>query len=192
VGSDLTLTGQRLILFSPKPDGNNVLEEAYGYLTNVLQAWDGTEQRILLRSVATRDLRFQVLVGSARESSDLATRLFAGGRGLFSVPIWQDAVPITAPVAQNDGSIYCDTTGRAFAEGEVCLLWRDYWTWEPMVISGVFSEHLDLTSGAANAWPVAGTICVPLMPARLVDVAQLKHLAGAVASLDVSFSGEVV
>jgi hypothetical protein len=192
VGSDLTLTGQRLILFSPKPDGNGVLEESYGYLTDLLRAWDGTEQRILLRSVATRDVRFPVLLGSARESGDLATRLFAGGRGLFSVPLWQDAVPLTQAVAQNESSIYCETTGRAFTEGSVCMLWRDYWHWEPLVVSGVLSDHLDLTSGAAVAWPLAGTICVPLMPARLVDAVPLKHLSGAVAAIDVSFSGEVV
>lgn len=192
VGSDLTLTGQRLILFGSKPDGNTALEEQYGYLTDVLQAWNGEEQRILLRSVPSRDLHYQVVVGTAREASDLAVRLFAGGRGLFSVPIWQDAVPLTQAVAMNDSSIYCDTTGRAFAQGEVCLLWRDYWTWEPLVIGGVLSDHVDLTSGAAAAWPLAGTLCIPLMPARLLDSAQLKRHSGQVANLDVTFSGEIV
>ncbi len=190
-GTTLVLTGQRLVLLSASPNAEDAVEESYGYMTDLMQAWDGTEQRVLLRAIASRELRFRVTLATAREAGDVATRLYAGGRGLFSVPLWQDAAPLTAPAAPGATSVYLETAGRAFAEGGVCVLWRDHWTWEPATIQSVAADHLVLDSGIAGAW-AAPAVCVPLLTARLLDAVPLERVAPAVADVSVAFAQEAV
>jgi hypothetical protein len=75
------------MLFTARPDGSLGFEEAYGYETDVLTAWDGTEQRVLLRELPTRTLRFSALLTDSLEVADVMGRLFANGVQPFSVPL---------------------------------------------------------------------------------------------------------
>jgi hypothetical protein len=189
-GTDCHVTGLRVILFTAAP--NDEFEEAYGYLTDVLTAWDGSEQRIGLRSRPSRQFRFRATLGDAAEAAELMARLFATGKFSFSVPVWPDAVEPSAPVAIGAGEIAVETAGCGFEAGGSCILWRDQWTWEAFVIESVEASRLVLRSLATQDWPVAGTLLIPLRPARLLQDTALRRLSPQVAEIDAVFSVEAV
>jgi len=114
------------------------------------------------------------------------------GRFSFSVPLWMDAIELTAPVAQGDTVIHLDTVGRAFKEDGICMLWKDRWTWEAFAIASVEADQLHLQSAATVAWPITGTLCIPLVAARALEDLQVQHLNGEVAEIDSTFSMEPV
>lgn len=189
-GTDCRVTGLRVILFTPKPNGDGGFEEAYGYLTDVIGAWDGSEQRIQLRSTPSRELRFRATLTDAASVAEVMARLFATGKFVFSVPLWPDAIEPTGPVALEATEISVQTAGRGFEAGATCMLWRDQWTWEAFVIDTVEASRLTLRSAATRTWPQAGTLCVPLLPARLLEAAPLRRLSGPVAEIEATFSVE--
>jgi hypothetical protein len=189
-GADLTLTGLRVMLFTARPDGSLGFEESYGYETDVLTAWDGTEQRVQLRELPTRSLRFTVLLTDALEVADVMGRLFANGVLPFSVPLWPDATRPAWPVSPGDSQIVVTTTGRGFVAGGTALLWKDQWTYEAVVINQVFSDHLTLVGTVAGSWSAEGSIVVPLMSARLLTAPSVERVSGGVASVDLEFSWE--
>lgn len=189
-GADLTLTGLRVMLFTARPDGSVGFEETYGYETDVLTAWDGTEQRVLLRELPTRTLRFAALLTDSLEVADVMGRLFANGVLPFSVPLWPDATRPAWRVNPGDAQIVVTTTGRGFVAGGTALLWKDQWTFEAVVINQVFSDHLTLVGTVAGSWPAEGSVIVPLISARLLSAPSVERISGGVASVDLEFSWE--
>jgi hypothetical protein len=189
-GSVLALTGLRVVLFPVKPNGDRGVDELYGYLTDIITGWDDTEQRVQLRAVPARQLRFTATMFDPRQAADVYARLYGVGMGIFSVPIWPDATPLTAVVNAGDTVINIDTTSRAFAVGGLVLLWSDQWTWESVVITGVSASYLT-TAATTYTWQVAGTLAIPLMSGRLLSAADLKTQAPVFAEVEVAFDSEL-
>lgn len=186
-GSDLTLTGWRILVYAQHPNGQVL--EPYGYLTRVLEAWDGTEQRSGLRSRPDREERIKSTVCTMDRLLALQAQLYAGGHFPFGVPLWMDATPATADVALAATLVALNTPGRAFVAGSLCLLYRDPEHWEALPIDSVEADHLHLQSPTAQAWAVPGTLCVPVAPARLLSATELQH-RGGIARLEAAFSLE--
>ncbi len=188
-GIDFTVTGLRAMLFTARPDGAVAVEETYGYATDVMTAWDGTEQRTQLRELATRALRFTVTFVDAVDASEAMGKIFATGSNLFVLPLWPDATQIAVTASSGAGTIYLSTTGRGFVAGGKMILWRDQWNYELAVINQVFADHVTLTGTLVGTWTL-GAIAMPLLYARILAAPTLNRVAGSVASLDVEFSAE--
>lgn len=189
-GADCHVVGLRVVLFALKPNGE--VEEQYGYLTEVLQAWDGTEQRVGLRVVPDRTLSYKVTTTSQLDAQNLVARILTTGRFAFSVPVWQDAADLAAPVAILDTEVYVDTVGRDFRAGGVCMLWRSREVWEAFVIASVEADHIHLRSAAVYSWAIAGTLCIPLVAGRSLDDLRVNRISGDVTEVESEFSVEPV
>lgn len=189
-GSDLTLEGTRMLLFTARPNGSAGVRERYGYPTNVLAAWDGGEQRVQLRERPRREQRFAPTFVSAGDALEAMAKLYLGGSSVFAVPFWPDAAPLAAAVSPGATAVYVETAGRAFAAGGNALLWRDQWTAEAFAILEVFADRLTVSGTIAGSFAAAGTLCAPLLPMRLLEAAPFERAGGQVASLEVAFSEE--
>lgn len=191
-GADVTVTAQRTPLFTARPNAAARVRERYGYLTNVISAWDGTEQRVQLTERPRRELAFRPTLVSAAEAFELMAKLYATGVQPFAVPVWPDASPLTADVTFGDSLVYVDTAGRAFVAGGTALLWRDQWTAEAVPVAEVHADHLVLADQVVGSFAAAGTVCVPLEAMRLLEAPSLERQGGSVAEVEVAFSGELV
>lgn len=190
-GTDCHVLGFRLTIFplSPQWEGAGV-EEGFGYLTDLLRARDGTEQRVQLAGQATRELTFAALAADPREAAEAMVKLFGGGHLLFGVPYWPDATPLTGAVSPGATTIPCDTTSRIFAPGGLFILWRDSRTWEAFTVQTVNPTSLVATAGAVGTWPQAGTLVVPLLSARLSQPAEVSHPSPDVSEIRGTFVTE--
>lgn len=188
-GADLTLSGTRMLIFAARPNGAAGVRERFGYLTDVMQAWDATEQRVQQRETPVRELRFSPLFVEASDALEVMAQLYLAGVSVFAVPFWPDATPATAAVASGASLVYADTAGREFEAGGNAILWRDQHTFEAFAILSVEADHLVVDGVIAGNF-AAGTQCAPLLPMRALEAPPLNRLSGPVANLEVTFTQE--
>lgn len=190
-GADLTVTGTRQLVFSARPGFSPSMQERVGFVTDVITARDKSEQRIQVREIPDRELRFTVTLVDGRDVGDVAGRLFVAGADVLLTPYWPDMTPLTAAASPSDTALWLDTTTRTFAAGDVAVLWRDQWNYQAVTIDTVFADHLTLTQPLGSSWP-AGTTCAPSFSARLLTAPSMQRLSGDAATTDLAFSEEVV
>lgn len=188
-GADLTLSGTRMLLFTARPNGAAHVHERFGYLTDVMQAWDATEQRVQLRETPARELRLSPLFVEAADALEVMAKLYLSGVSVFAVPFWPDATPIVAPITSGASLVYLDPSGRDFVDGGNAILWLDQHTFEAFTILTVEADHL-VVDGVIVGDYTAGTQCVPLEPMRALEAPPLTRLSGPVAGLEVTFTQE--
>jgi hypothetical protein len=188
-GSDLTLTGWRLVAFSIPPDGIGTVQESLAYLTDLLEGWDCQEQRAQLREVPVYGLGYSFACLEARESQLLRGLLEGQGANLYAVPMWQYANRLEADVlagatslaVETDSVLYPDWTGQ-----KLLLLWRDAHTCEVALVDTVGVGTVTLSKGTGLAWP-AGTLVVPVVVGRLNGAPELARDSTRVRSGKVAF-----
>jgi hypothetical protein len=188
LGATFRLLGWRMVVFAVKPNGS--FAESLGYLTDIIQSWNGSEQRISLREIPARALRFTATAPTQGAAQKMVTRMFVTGRFMTAVPLWPDAIELSAPVSIGSYQIATDTDGRDFVAGGLCILWRDADTWETFQIASVEAGHLHLTSPAEADWPLQGTLCIPLTNARSLDDFVVRQAGGEAAETMVAFHTE--
>lgn len=180
-----------LQVFSPDPDWRMGVRERTAWLTDVLPSPYGGEQRVELRRHPRTHLAFRVATLDARASARLEALLYGWQGNRYAVPLWPDAVQITAPVAPGATSVAAPTVLRRFAAGGRMLLWRDIHTYELLEIETVASESLGLAEGAVGAWAADGrTFAIPVLVGRLPATQPLRRLAGFAAEATVEFELE--
>lgn len=189
-GTDVTLTGSRLVPFPFAADFRESLTERISHLTQVMEAESGAEQRRQLREWPRRGLSFLITLPEARHAQHASALLYSWADGGFGVPLWQYSSRLTADAGVGASTLALDTTDLPFAAGGFALLWRDPFTWEAVTIDAVSPTGLGLMSPIASAWTAAGTHVLPLAIGRLEPGAPLRWLTLDIGVSRVAFTLE--
>jgi hypothetical protein len=81
-----------------------------------------------------------------------------------------------------------DLEARLLVEDDVpVLLWSAHDNWEPGILSATAAGTLTLRAAIANAWPIAGTVVLPLALMALGDMIETQRPARGIAELDLAF-----
>lgn len=181
----LAVTGNRILVFGYAPDWSEAPRETYAWLTDVLTAQDGSEQRVALRGAPRRGLAFRIVALDQHQCNVLETLLLGWQARLYALPVWTDPQWLAAPLAAGSLSIPCATSGYEFAPDGLALLWRDYLTFESVEVASVGGASLALKRPTVAAWP-AGTRLLPVRFGRLPARQKLTRLSDTAmeASLD--------
>jgi hypothetical protein len=166
-GTNLHLVGFRIIPWVFNPNTLFAIVETFGYMTDVLTAFAGMEQRIQLRAVPIGSISYTATFTDKREAQMAAAILFGNQPRAFGVARWQFRRFLTAPAAADAEIIYLDTTNAPFEVGGLMFLWRDPFTWEAQTILEVHADHLVLEVGLNQSWAAGVTWVVPMVIARL-------------------------
>lgn len=168
-GNVLAIVGFRLIPFPFEPNMATSLREGFGYLTDIIVAFSGMEQRIQLRDVPVGSITYSVLLNERRDAQMAAAILFGNQPRAYGVARWQYRTTLTAGASADDLSIYCATANIPFVAGGLVMLWVDPYTWEIHTIESIAADHLVITSGLQGAWTAGITTVVPMVVGRLSD-----------------------
>lgn len=185
--TDLTVIGFRMIPFGFEPNRAQDIVESFGYLTDVIESFDGTEQRVQLRTTPVGTIGFSVLLDQLRDVQEANAILFGNQSRPFGVPRWQFLVPLTAPASAGELELFCDTTSISFEVGGLCLVWMDSRTLEAHTIAEVFPDRVVLSFPLERSWP-AGARVIPLVIGRLSPEEVLAWESLAIGSQDLVFS----
>lgn len=181
----LRVTGHRVAIWKTKPNWRRKVTERWIWLTDVLTAYDNTEQRIKLRDKPRREYEFQVTAW-AQERQEMENALWGWQHRLFAVPIWQDRRRLVSGTSAGGESLSLDTDGTEFEEGGLVILTDHNGLAEAQEILTVSAGSLALKLPLQKAWP-AGTYVYPARLGRIGDSQKLNRLTGDVVDLIVNF-----
>jgi len=164
----LTLTGTR----APQLSGDigyllfphnweDGFEETLEWKTDVMIAYDRTEQRVQLRTMPRRFWDLRLLV-SGEERRKLETWMGMRKTRYMFMPIWRDAVKLETPVNSGESTVTLDAYGDNYADGTPIVIWKDWETKEVRLINGHGSDYVSVDSPFLRDWPVGSMVA----PAR--------------------------
>jgi hypothetical protein len=160
----LVVTGRRVVVFGMRPDWSEGVTERLAWLTEVLEAHDGTEQRVRLRRMPRRSFEYAFLL-EGKATRLLDHLLFGWGARVYCLPVWSDVTILASGLSAGTTSITVQDAANAdYHAGGLVVLWLSDIRHEAVEILDVSGDVLTLKLPLGSAWP-AGT---RVYPARLV------------------------
>lgn len=184
----LRVTGSRVTIWKTKPNWNREVVERWIWLTDVLTAYDNSEQRVRLRAHPRREYEFRV-TDWGPERQEMENALWGWQHRLFAVPIWQDRRRLVSGTSAGGEALSLDTAGTEFEADGLVILTDHEGLAEAAEILSVSPDALALKRPLQNAWP-AGTAAYPARLGRIGERQSLSRIASEVAGLIVNFSLE--
>jgi hypothetical protein len=187
--SKLTVSGRRVVVFGLAPNWAGGITERLAWLTDVLESYDGSEQRIRLRSIPRRSFEFQLDL-AGHDVRVLETLLHAWAARVFAVPVWTDPTVLTAPLSAGATAVrVSDAANADYHAGGLVAFWSDNQHHEVGEILSLAGNALTLKQPLSRGWP-AGTRVFPARFARLDGDVVVAHPTDALASARVRFEVE--
>src|SRR6056297_1376718 len=166
----IPITGNRVIILPYEPE--SPIRETLEFLTDVLRATNGKEQRIALRKNPRQRLRYKFSMDEdSAQSRTLNTRIFGAQAALFGLPMWFERARLTSAASATDTTIDVDTRYADFRVGGVAIVWSDDQTFDALVIDSKTDSTITFSSGIVNNYPV-GAFVMPMRTARTNDTVQ--------------------
>jgi hypothetical protein len=187
-GTNLHLLGFRLIPFPFPPNMADPVVERFGYLTDIIEAFRGDEQRIQLRAVPVGSITYSVLLNELRDAQMANAILHGNQARAFGVGRWQFQTPLVANALADAVEVFCDTTNLPFEVDGLVLLWTDPYHWEAQRIAEVQADRIVLSLGLRNTWVAPATTVLPLVIGRLSADEDLTWESLVIASQALTFS----
>ncbi|MEF8736816.1 MAG: hypothetical protein V5B35_09550 [Candidatus Accumulibacter necessarius] len=187
--SKLTVSGRRVVVFGFGPNWAGGITERLAWLTDVLESYDGSEQRVRLRSIPRRSFEFQLDL-AGHDVRVLETLLHAWAARVFAVPVWTDRTVLTAPLSPGATAVrVSDAANADYHAGGLVAFWSDNQHHEVGEILSLAGNALTLKEPLSRGWP-AGTRVFPARFARLDGDVVVAHTTDALASARVRFEVE--
>lgn len=180
----LIITGQRIVLFGWRPE--QPLTETLEWLTNIITAKDGSEQRIALRDAPRQGFALNVITDDELDQSKIEAALFGWQKRIWGVPVWPHYVLHTADINIDDETISVDTTNRVFDDGGLAVIWQGDNNYEVVKINTVSDTSLTLNSPVLNNW-TGRKLIIPVKTANMITKASRKDAPKDVSWLEVQF-----
>lgn len=177
----LQVVGRRVVVFGHPPNWSQPVVEKLAWLTDVMLAQGGIEQRTGLRAAPRRGIAYELLTLSRHQTNLLETLLIGWQSRLFAVPVWTDVQALAATLPAGSTVIPCETADYEFEADGLALLWSAHDTHEAVEIATVGASSITLKSATVADWP-AGSRLYPIrlgrLPARQPLTRHSDHYAG--------------
>lgn len=165
----LHVTGVRIVAWKWEPNWINPVTERLEYTTDVMQAYDGSEQRRALRSAPRWqwEFTFDLQDDTRREFENI---MYSWGGRIWALPIWidldlleQDLAPAASTIPLVGGS-----SGRDYHVDGLGVIIAPDGTYESFEITAVGVNSVDIQTPLTNGYPIGSRI-YPARTARLLE-----------------------
>lgn len=182
----LSIIGNRVAVWPFEPNWRSTVLEWLEWLTDVLPAYDGTEQRRMLRANPRRGFDFE-LIAAGTDRQQLDALLWEWQSRQFVLPVFTDPGRLALGASVDDTSLSVETTGLAYRIGGFAVLHADNLNTEAAQITDVSANSITLADGLRADWP-ANTRIYPAELARLTDTQPITAYTAGVDELSVQFA----
>lgn len=173
-------------VFTGSPNAAVQFEETFIAPTDVLTAFDGTEQRIQLRGQPLRRFRYRLTQLDEIETAELMAKLYKWVGQMIAVPAWSDAMALLYDVAVDATRVYVDPLEPAYALGGSMMLWSNRWTYEFVTFSGTY-----LDAPTTLAWKAGSSFLVPMVQMVFVGDPVLSRGRAGFSTIDLVFESDL-
>jgi hypothetical protein len=181
----IEITGTRVNIWPFPPNWTNPVNETLEWVTEVLKAYEGSEQRIELRAVPRRGLSYDFTLKGAN-AQHFDNILWGWQNRAFAVPYWQYRGSVTSAVAIGSSFIPVNTADSGYVAGQTLALVLSPDVYEILQIASVSPTGLNISNPNALAWPAGSSVypaAVSTIPSMSVPVTRQTSglLTGTVA-----------
>jgi hypothetical protein len=178
----LGVTGSRVVVFPFGPNWKlDKLTETLDWLTDVLRAFSGKEQRISLRTKARRSFSYTMSV--AREQSSYFENLLWGWQNrIYAMPVWSDKSHLVGEHQAGDMTLSLDASTFSFSAGSLAVLFNGYRDFEVVEVETVAPTGIRLVRPLQNPYS-DGQVVMPMVLGHLpTQVSQQRLTSGALTA----------
>jgi hypothetical protein len=147
------------------------MTESLEWLTDIIEAHDGTEQRIRVRQEPRQSFDASIMLDDHGELSKLRVAIAAWQHRLWGWPCWHEAVELGATLAPDSASIPVDTAAADFRAGGLAIVHTSPSLYEVAEVETVSAGSLSLATPTTMEHP-AGASVMPLRMARMASKAR--------------------
>jgi hypothetical protein len=188
----MDVVGRRVVSWFVPPNWQNPIVERIEFATNVIRAYDGSEQRFALRGDAARwfwDFRFNASDRTMRVLENVA---YAWGPRVWAVPIWPQGVALTEDADPGEATIYCETADLDFHVDGLAVLTTlaTPEVYEAIEIASITSTSITAKRELTGTWPASSTLVYPVRTARMTGTPNMQRFTGGHVYGAVSFRFE--
>lgn len=173
------------------------MQEGYGFLTDVLTADDGTEQRVAVRNPdkPRRTFRLPLVTIDRDDTEQLLALVFGSNLMTVWVPEWWNACVLSANTAIGATTLpVADTTNREFNTSDdlteparYILIWSAPDTWEIHIVDTTGPTNVNPYWPTLKAWTAGTTFILPIYPAHLGESVEVLRHARHMAEAELEF-----
>jgi len=168
------------------PEWEPLIVEKIQFFTDILIAYDDTEQRVKLRGTPKRSISESFLMATADEVEKIAALVYDGQESNIDVPTWWDARLLTAQANIGATTLTVDTTNTEFTNGNKVLIYGDDQTYEVVTLTGVSPTFVNCTA-TTKSWAANQARVVPIWNLVWDAEVVLSHLNGEIGSARLEF-----
>jgi hypothetical protein len=183
----LSITGNRVVVFPFMANWDKAITQEYQWKTDVLQAYDGTEQRFKLRTNPRQQFTFNTLT-EGLETNRLDALLWNWQSRVFAVPLWVDAAVLAEPVIANQATITVNTQHLNYRQEGLVILINGKQV-KALEISSVKNDRIELKRVLNESWPIGSIVC-PALLARLPAQQIVSRLTAGITQASWSFESD--
>lgn len=179
------VTGSRIVMFPYRPQ--MPLVERLQFLSMVIEAIDGSEQRAALRRAPRQQFDFTYVTGDGVTRQRIDNLLFDWMGKEFGIPMWHEPAALTSAASSGAFSINVDSTSYAdYRTGGRALVMTDEQTFDALEIASIGANSLTFVSALTHNY-VTGTKVYPLRSAVCEGLVKSSRYAGDGATFTVRF-----
>ena len=176
----LDVLGRRVVSWFVPPNWQSPITERIEFSTNVIRAFDGSEQRFALRGDAARwfwDFRFNA---SDRTMRILENVAYAWGPRIWALPLWPQGVALTDDADPGEATIYCPTDNLDFHVDGLAVLTTlaTPEVYEAIEIASLTSTSITAKRELTGTWPASSTLVYPVRTARMTGTPSMQRFTG--------------
>lgn len=161
------------------------MTESLEWMTDIIEAHDGTEQRIRVRQEPRQSFDAVISLDSQVDLSRLRVGLSAWQHQEWGWPCWHESVPLAAELPPASASISIDTTTAEFRDGGLAIIYSGSADYEVVEVDNVADDELSLSEPTAVSHP-AGAAVMPLRMARMSRQARRDDYAVEASRISVT------
>lgn len=161
----MTMGGIQLAFLPFPPNWINPISEVLEWKTDILQAYNGSEQRRSLRIKPRRSLSYDYMIQG--ELTNLHDTIIWGWHSRsFAVPMWHERFVLAADVIAGTSKITLNDDLSPFADDSLAVIYVDALTYEIVRVNTTLNGELMLTVPARYSW-AAGLKIYPIAMSHL-------------------------
>ncbi len=179
-----TLTGVRIVLFRWEP--KQLITEHLEWLTDIIKAKDGSEQRISVRRVPRQGFNFTVYFDTEKQQIIYETFLHKWQKKKWGLPVWYELVNHSDTINVLDTIITVDTTYTDFRDDSLAVIWKSVNEFEIIRIATVAVGSLSLSSVVQNTY-TGDKVIIPCRIAQINRVTRGKETPDGQSTIEFNF-----
>lgn len=159
----IPITGSRIVMFPFRPE--SPIREQLEWSTDILTKKKGAEQRISVREYPRQFFNLSFVRSEGEELSRLDFMVYDWQARIFGIPLWHEAILLTADATGGDTTITVGNTSTAdFRVGGIAIVIVDETTFDALEIESVSTNSITFASPLANSYS-AGAEVIPIRTA---------------------------